>query len=109
MASTFKNTTIRSIGTSATDVGSAVPAGTEVTVIGLSCANIIASQVLVTITINDGTNTTNVVKDVPVPSNATLVAIGGDQKVVLMTGDKIVVTSNIASSVDVIMSFLEIT
>jgi len=38
-----------------------------------------------------------------------LILLGGDQKVVLMTGDKIIVTSNTASSVDVIMSFLEIT
>ena len=37
------------------------------------------------------------------------VILGGDQKVVLMTGDKITVTSNTASSADVIMSFLEIT
>jgi len=35
--------------------------------------------------------------------------VGGDQKIVLMEEDKITVTSNTASSVDVIMSFLEIT
>jgi hypothetical protein len=109
MASTFKNSTVRAVGTTATDIGVAVPVGTEVTVIGLSCANITASQVLVSITVNDGSNTTNMVKDVPIPANASLLAVGGDQKVVLMTGDKVVVTSNIASSVDVIMSFLEIT
>jgi|TARA_B100001105_G_scaffold252343_1_gene243855 hypothetical protein len=109
MASTFKNSTVRAVGTTATDIGVAVPVGTEVTVIGLSCANITASQVLVSITVNDGSNTTNIVKDVPIPSSSSLIAIGGDQKVVLMTGDKVVVTSNIASSVDVIMSFLEIT
>ena len=49
------------------------------------------------------------VKDVPIPANASLVAVGGDQKVVLIAGDKLIITSDTASSVDVIMSFLEIT
>ena len=109
MASTFKNTTVRSVGTSTTAVGSVVPSGTEVTIIGLSLANITASQVTATIALSDGTNVTNMVKDVPIPSNASLVAVGGDQKVVLVAGDRLVITSDTASSVDVIMSFLEIT
>jgi hypothetical protein len=58
---------------------------------------------------SDGTNVTNIVKDVPIPANSSLIAIGGDQKVVLMVGDRIVVTSDTASSLDVLMSFLEIT
>lgn len=109
MASSFKNSTVRAIGTSATDIGSVVSAGVEVTIIGLSLANITAAAITATIAINDGSNTTNIVKDVPIPANATLVAVGGDQKVVLTAGDKIVVSCSAASSVDVLMSFLEIT
>jgi hypothetical protein len=109
MASSFKNSTVRAIGTSTTAVGSAVPGGVEVTIIGLSLSNITALQVMATIAMSDGTNVTNIVKDVPIPANSSLIAIGGDQKVVLMVGDRIVVTSDTASSVDVIMSFLEIT
>ena len=109
MASTFKNSTERAVGTSPTDVGNAVPAGTEVTVIGLSLANITAGNVKATIAINDGSNTTNIAKNIPIPTETALVVIGGDQKVVLMTGDKIVITSDTASSVDVLMSYLEIT
>jgi hypothetical protein len=109
MASSFKNSTVRAIGTSATDIGSVVSSGVEVTIIGLSLANITAAAITATIAINDGSNTTNIVKDVPIPANATLVAVGGDQKVVLTAGDKIVVSCSAASSVDVLMSFLEIT
>jgi hypothetical protein len=109
MASSFKNSTVRAIGTSATDIGSVVSSGVEVTIIGLSLANITALAITATIAINDGTNTTNIVKDAPSPANATLVAVGGDQKVVLTAGDKIVVSCSAASSVDVLMSFLEIT
>ena len=50
-----------------------------------------------------------IAKNIPIPTETALVVIGGDQKVVLMTGDKIVITSDTASSVDVLMSFLEIT
>ena len=45
----------------------------------------------------------------PIPVGGSLIVVGGDQKIVLMTGDKISVLSNTASSADVIMSFLEIT
>jgi hypothetical protein len=38
-----------------------------------------------------------------------LVAVGGDQKVVLLPGDKIYVQSSAASSLDAVLSILEIT
>ena len=109
MANTFKNRTLRAVGTSATDVGAVVAASTQTTLIGMTMANITTGVINVTATVNDGTNTTHIVKDAPIPTGGSLILLGGDQKVVLMTGDKVIVTSNTASSVDVIMSFLEIT
>jgi hypothetical protein len=109
MANTFKNRTLRSVGTGATDVGAVVAASTQTTLIGMTVANITSGVISVTVTLGDGTNTTNIVKTAPIPTGGSLVVLGGDQKVVLMTGDKITVTSNTASSADVIMSFLEIT
>ena len=109
MANTFKNRTLRAVGTSATDVGAVVAASTQTTLIGMTMANITSGVINVTATVNDGTNTTHIVKDAPIPTGGSLILLGGDQKVVLMTGDKVIVTSNTASSVDVIMSFLEIT
>jgi len=110
MANTFKRKLSRSIGTSATSVGSyTVPSSTEVTVIGLDLANRTASQVLVDVTINDGANSTYLVYQAPVPSGGSLVVVGGDQKVVLEPNDSIEVKSDTASSVDVVMSILEIT
>jgi hypothetical protein len=81
----------------------------EVTVIGLAVANTSASQVLVDATLNDGSNDTYLIKDAPVPSGGSIVIVGGDQKVVLEVGDSIKVKSTAASSVDVVMSILEIT
>ena len=109
MANTFKNRTLRAVGTSPVDVGAVVASNTETTLIGMTLANITSAVISVTATLNDGTNTTHIVKDAPIPSGGSLILLGGDQKVVLMTGDKIIVTSNTASSCDVIMSFLEIT
>ena len=112
MANSFKNRTLRGVGTTATAVGAAVAASTETTLIGMTIANTTSGVINVTVTITDnaGTpNVTNLVKDAPVPTGGSLVVLGGDQKVCLMTGDIIKVKSNTASSADVIMSFLEIT
>ena len=109
MANTFKNRTLRAVGTSPVDVGAVVAASTQTPLIGMTMANITSGVINVTATLNDGTNTTHIVKDAPIPTGGSLILLGGDQKVVLMTGDKIIVTSNTASSVDVIISFLEIT
>ena len=109
MANTFKNRTLRAVGTSPVDVGAVVSASTQTTLIGMTVANITTGVISVTVTLGDGTNTTNIVKTAPIPTGGSLVVLGGDQKVVLMTGDKITVTSDTASSADVIMSFLEIT
>ena len=109
MANTFKNRTLRGVGTSPIDVGAVVAASTQTTLIGMTLANVTSGVISVTATLHDGSNTTHIIKDGPIPTGGSLVILGGDQKVVLMTGDKVIVTSNTASSCDVIMSFLEIT
>ena len=110
MANTFKRKLSRAVGTTATAVGSyTVPSSTATTVIGLAVANVTASQVLITATVNDGSNDTHLIKNAPVPSGGSIVIVGGDQKVVLETADSVKVQSSAASSVDVVMSILEIT
>ena len=109
MANTFKNRTLRGVGATPMDVGAVVASSTQTTLIGMTVANVVSSVISVTVTLNDGTNTTNIVKDAPIPTGGSLLVCGGDQKIVLMTGDKLIVTSNTASSADVITSFLEIT
>jgi len=110
MANTFKNKLSRTVGTSLTSVGSyTVPSSTATTVIGLTVSNVTASQVLITAVVNDGSNDTHLIKDAPVPSGGSIVIVGGDQKVVLETTHSVKVSSNTASSVDVVMSILEIT
>ena len=110
MANTFKNKLQRQIGTSLTAIESyTVPASTETTVIGLTVSNITAATIEVDVTVNDATNDYYVVKTAPVPAGGSLVVVGGDQKLVLTTGDSVKVKSDTATSADVVMSILEIT
>ena len=109
MANAFKNRTLRQVGTSPTDVGAVVASSTETTLIGMTLANVTSGVINVTVQLINGGNTTHIVKDAPIPTGGSLVAVGRDQKIVLITGDKVTITSNTASSCDVIMSFLEIT
>jgi hypothetical protein len=110
MAQAFKRYLSRSIGTGATDVGAyTVAANTQVTCIGLTLGNRTASTVEVDASVYDGANETFLVVNAPVPAGGSLVVIGGDQKVVLEPGDSIRVTSNAASSIDAVLSVLELT
>ena len=114
MANTFKNKTSKGVGTSLTQIGSyAVAADTQTTVIGLSVSNVTSSSVDVDVQLSSNagsaTNDIRIVKCVPVPSGSTVVLIGGDQKLVMETGNLLKIKSSAASSLDVVMSILEIT
>ena len=108
MANSFKLSTASSVGTAEVSVYEC-PAATS-TIIGLTVANIINSQIAVDVKINDGgSSKIHLVKNAPVPAGGTLVVVGGDQKVVLEPTDVVIVQSDTASSGDVTMSYLEIT
>lgn len=109
MANTFKSATATAVGTSPATIYTC-PAATETTAIGLTVANIVTSEILVSVQLekNVGDNV-HIIKDAPVPVGSSIVVIGGDQKLVLEVSDVIKVTSNTASSADVALSFLEIT
>ena len=110
MANAFKNKTQREVGTALTAIGSYTVGGsTETTVIGLTIANTTTVAIEVDATLNNGTNDFYIVKNAPVPAGGSLVAVGGDQKVVMEAGDSIKVKSDSGTSCDVIMSILEIT
>ena len=107
MASSFKNAVASAVGTVSTDVYSA-PALTSTTVIGLSLANITVSNITASVTLTKGGTTVYIVKSAPIPIGGALVLFGGDQKLVLEAGNKFSVTSSLATSVDVVVSVLEI-
>ena len=114
MANSFLSETDTAIGTSAASVLTC-GASTETTVIGMSIANIVTSQITVDVQLDASGRTSGaedsvyLVKGAPIPVGGSLVVIGGDQKVVMEPGDIIKVTSDTASSADVVISHLDIT
>ena len=108
MANAFKLVTDTGVGTSAATIHTCA-SSTETTIIGLTIANIVTSQIEVDVQIenNDGDNI-YLIKAAPVPVGSSLVVVGGEQKVVLNASDVLKVTSNTSSSADVALSILEI-
>ena len=100
MANTFKNYTSASVGTSPVTVYT-VPSATTSVTIGLTIANTSATQ----ITVDVQAAGVYVVKGAPIPAGAGLSVLDG--KIILETADTVVVTSDTASSADVILSVLE--
>ena len=116
MANAFKNVTIQ--GTLAADadhaVGSVIPnATTTQTIIGMTISNVTSQVINVSVKMFLSSTETFIVKDAPIPTGGSLVVVGGDQKVVLFhngtNGNQIKVRSNVANSINVIMSYLEST
>jgi hypothetical protein len=110
MANVFKNSVTGSIGTSGVIVYQA-PAATTTTVIGLNIANAASNNISVSTMVRDsiGNKTAYLVKDAIVVAGSTTVLFGGEQKLVLKSGDFLSVTSSLANSADVIVSVLELT
>jgi len=110
MANIFKRKLSRDVGNTAVAVGSyTVASNTTVVVVGLTVCNTTGSAVNASVYIVDGASAeTYLIKDAPIPGGGSLVAVGGDQKVILETGDSVEVISDAVSSLDVTMSIMEI-
>jgi len=114
MANNFKSETDTGIGTSTATVFTCA-ASTESVIVGLAVANIVTSQITVDVQLDASSRTSGaedsvyLIKDAPIPAGGALVVVGGDQKVVMEPGDTIKVTSDTASSADVVVSHLDIT
>ena len=100
MANTFKNYTSASVGTSPVTTYT-VPASTTSVMIGCNLSNTSSAQ----ITVDVQAAGIYIVKGAPIPAGSALSVLDG--KIILETTDTIVVTSDTASSADVIASVLE--
>jgi hypothetical protein len=110
MAQTFKRLASRNVTTAVGIGGYTVAAGVTGTVIGLSVANTSNVAGTVDLYIGNVGNTiiSYLVKGAPLPVAGTLVAVGGDQKVVLQYNDYIVAVVNGGATADALMSVLEL-
>jgi hypothetical protein len=98
----------KDVGTAAATVVT-VGASTQTTIIGLSFANTTTSPITVSAYITRSAVNYYLIEDATVPVGSSLVVVGGDQKVVMITGDALKVITSAAASADVVTSVLNIT
>jgi hypothetical protein len=108
MANTFTSYVNKDVGTGGATVVT-VGSSTQTTVIGLSCANTTTSPVTVDVFFTRSAVDYYLVKNATVPVGGSLVVVGGDQKLVLITSDALKIVSSVASSIDAVTSVLNIT
>ena len=110
MATTFRNVLQSGIGTTPTTVLTTT-VGVKTTVVGLSITNTTPNAVLTSILLQDTVASTSAyyVSNVPVPPNQSLRVINGGERLVLGPSTNIIVTSSASSSLDMVLSFVEVT
>ena len=106
MPSLFKSFGAKEVGTTATTLYTA-PAQTETTIIGLSVANVSGSDITCDITLTKGAIEYFILKNGKVPVGTSLVAVGGEQKIVVEAGNIVKIKTSSANGADAIMSVLE--
>jgi len=88
MANTFTRKISRNLGTSPTNIGSyTVAASTTAIVLGISIANTSASPIAVDVALYDGANEYFIILDCPIAPGESAILAGGEQKIVMITGD----------------------
>jgi hypothetical protein len=107
MATSLKNYLTNGVGITATTVYNPTTAGIQSTVIGLTLANTTTSSVNASVTITSGATTVFIIKNTAVPSGNSL-SILGDGKFIVEQNDVVQVISSAASSVDVVLSVVEV-
>lgn len=109
MATLFRNKVIKNVGTVPVEITSIDPAN-RATIIGLSLTNLTDSFVFVNILIEDDTSVSGFyLKDTLLPANTSLRAVNQGEKLILTGSNRMLVSSSIDDSVDVILSYVEIT
>ena len=105
MAQQFRRYTASNVGnSSATTV---VTANSNDALVGIHITNKSSSQALVDVYINDGSADIYLADEVPIPSGSALQLLDGGAKVVAISGDRLYVKSNTASSLDCIVSIVD--
>ena len=104
MAQDFRNNLQRNVGTSAVTL---VTGGNYDAVIGIRCCNVHASSTIALDVYIENSGDHYIAKDVSIPPNSAVELIQGGAKIVLESGDVLKAVSDVASSVDIVTSFID--
>lgn len=109
MATLLKNTVIKNCGTRPVLIYETLPT-TRVTVLGLSFTNLTDKFIYVNVFVEDDTSVSGYyLKDSILPAGTSLRAVSTGEKLVLAPSNRLLVSSSVDDSVDVIVSYVEIT
>lgn len=108
MASFFKNSVVKEIGTTPVKVLE-TESNARATVIGFSLTNLTGGVILVTVELQDDTSTRGYYcKDVLVPANTSLRLVNGGEKLILAERNELYVSCNAEAGLDVLISYVQI-
>lgn len=109
MATFFRNKVVKDVGTQPVLVLE-TSAAQRATVIGLSVTNLTTSFVYIDVLIGDDTSVEGYyVKETLLPANTSLRLVSTGEKLILAPENTLKVKSSVSDSVDVVMSYVEIT
>jgi hypothetical protein len=109
MATLLKNTVIKNCGTVPVLIYETLPT-TRVTVLGLSFTNLTDKFVYVDVLVEDDTSVSGYyLRNTILPAGTSLRAVSTGEKLVLAPSNRLLVRSSLDDSVDVIVSYVEIT
>ena len=104
MAQDFRNTLNRVIGTGDTTI---LTAGDYDAVIGIRCCNVLTTTIKVDVKIAKSGADYFLAKGVVIPPNSAIELIQGGAKIVLANGDVLEAVSDTASSLGVVLSYID--
>jgi hypothetical protein len=109
MTTAFKNVLSSGLGTTPTTVLT-TNASAKTTVIGLSMTNTTANVLLASVQLQDTVANTSAyfVQNIVLPPNTSARVINGGERLVLGPSTNVIIVSNQDSSVDLVMSYVEI-
>jgi hypothetical protein len=109
MTTAFKNVLSSGLGTTPTTVLT-TNASAKTTVIGLSMTNTTANVLLASVQLQDTVASTSAyyVNNIVVPPNTSARIINGGERLVCGPSTNIIIVSNIDNSLDLVMSYVEI-
>jgi len=103
----FRQYKFRNIGTAAQDAPDGSNFSTNDTVIGLHLCNVHANQIQASVYVSNNSNNYYIIKDVNIPSGASLQVLDGGAKMNVVSGDRLWIISNTASSLDAFVSVVQ--
>jgi len=109
MATLFKNQVIKNVGSKPVKILE-TDASTRTTVIGLSLTNLTSEFLYCSVLLQDDTSVTGFyLKDTVIPANTSLRTVSTGEKLIVAPDNILYVQSSVEDSIDVILSYVEVT